>query len=135
MKNKLKKLVTLLCFYALSFIGTVTAYAEETEAEDNDSTRISVELNEPIGDTVIIEADTAMGFITNYIRLMYSYGAATVGIICVLVIAISGMQYAMDSNSAEEAKKRIINSLSGLGLLFVSALILWFINPNFFVAG
>ncbi len=124
-------------FFLLNSVNIIKAFAEgetlsETVAADD---KISVELNEPIGDIAFVESDTAIGFIVQYIRIIYTYGAATVGIICVLVITISGMQYAMDSNSAEEAKKRIVNSLSGLALLFMSAVFLYFINPNFFTAG
>jgi len=133
MTKILKKFALLTTFYALSAVHTLIAFAEGNEADGG--TNISVELNEPIGNVSVVESETAMGFIVQYIRIMYNFGAATVGIICVLVISISGMQYAMDANAAEDAKKRIINSLSGLALLFLSAVFLYFINPNFFTAG
>lgn len=134
MKKFLKKIGLLTLFYALSCVQVITAFAEGEEAA-GESTSIKVELNEPIGNTGVVESETAMGFIVQYIRIMYNYGAAVVGIICVLVIAVSGMQYAFNPESAEEAKKRIINSLSGLALLFLSAVLLYFLNPNFFRAG
>ena len=133
MKQFIKKFALLSLFYTLSCIQLIVAFAEG-EDEAGESTSIKVELNEPIGNTGLIESETAMGFIVQYIRVMYNYGAAMVGIICVLVIAVSGMQYAFNPESAEEAKKRIINSLSGLALLFLSAIFLYFINPNFFKA-
>lgn len=130
----LKKFGLLSLFYALNSVQIITAFAEGEEAA-GESTSIKVELNEPIGNTGVVESETAMGFIVQYIRIMYNYGAAVVGIVCVLVIAVSGMQYAFNPESAEEAKKRIINSLSGLALLFLSAVFLYFLNPNFFRAG
>lgn len=136
MKKLLKKFGLLTLFYALSMVQTIVTFAEETtEGAPGESTSIKVELNEPIGNVGVIESQTAMGFIVQYIRIMYNYGAAVVGIVCVLVIAVSGMQYAFNPESAEEAKKRIINSLSGLALLFSSAVLLYFLNPNFFRAG
>ncbi|MDP4007947.1 MAG: hypothetical protein Q8P68_02030 [Candidatus Peregrinibacteria bacterium] len=134
MKKTIKKIGLLGLFYTLSCIQIVTTFAAGTDAP-GESTKITVELNEPIGDVAIVQSETAMGFIVQYLRIMYNYGAAMVGIICVLVIAVSGMQYAFNSESAEEAKKRIINSLSGLAVLFLSAIFLYFINPNFFQAG
>lgn len=134
MKKTLKKIGLLGLFYTFSCIQTITTFAAETDTTGQ-STKITVELNEPIGDVAIVQSETAMGFIVQYLRIMYNYGAAMVGIICVLVIAVSGMQYAFNSESAEEAKKRIINSLSGLAVLFLSAIFLYFINPNFFKAG
>ena len=134
MKKLFKKFGLLTLFYTLTLVENLTTFAaEEGGSGAANETNISIELNEPIGDTHTIEGETAMEFISNYISLMYQYGATVVGIICVLVIAVSGMQYAMDSNSAEEAKKRIINSLSALALLFSSGILLWFLNPNFFV--
>ena len=127
MYKAFKKLALLGTFYACSSIQMIIAFAQSNP-------NISVELNEPIGNVSVIKSESAMGFIVQYMRIMYNYGAATVGIVCVLVISVSGMQYAMDSNSAEDAKKRIVNSLSGLALLFLSAVFLYFINPNFFTA-
>ncbi|MBT6068970.1 hypothetical protein HOG48_04405 [Candidatus Peregrinibacteria bacterium] len=136
MKKFIKKIGLLTVFFTLSGIQQLIVFAEDTaastEATETGTTKISVELNEPIGDIAIIEADTAMGFITQYMHIMYKYGVSILGIVAVLVIAISGMQYALDSGSAEEAKKRILNSIRGLVLLFLSAFLLWFINPNFF---
>lgn len=134
MKKFLKKIGLLSLFYALNSVQIITAFAEGEEAA-GESTSIKVELLEPIGNTGVVESETAMGFIVQYIKIMYNYGAAVVGIVCVLVIAVSGMQYAFNPESAEEAKKRIINSLSGLALLFLSAVFLYFLNPNFFKAG
>jgi hypothetical protein len=70
-----------------------------------------------------------------YIAVMYRWGASIVGIIAVLVMVISGIQISMDQGGGEQvgaAKTRIMQSLSGLVILFLSALILYTINPTFF---
>ena len=57
------------------------------------------------------------------------------GIIAVLVIVVSGIQISIDQGSGEgvtAAKNRITQSLAGLVILFLSALILYSINPTFF---
>lgn len=69
-----------------------------------------------------------------YIAALYRWAAGIVGIICVLVIVVSGAQISMsgDTGNIDEAKKRIMQSVLGLVLLFLSGLILYAINPGFF---
>jgi hypothetical protein len=72
-----------------------------------------------------------------YISVIYNWAAGIVGLIAVTVIIISGIQIATsggDSAALDAGKNRIIKSLSGLAVLFLSGLILYTINPNFFVA-
>ncbi len=86
--------------------------------------------------TVIISGGGTT-LISNYVGTIYRWAASLVGIICVLVIVASGIQLAAsggDSSATEGAKKRIVQSLSGLAVLFLSGLILYTVNPNFFTA-
>lgn len=74
--------------------------------------------------------------INHYISMIYRFGATTGGIVAVLVLVINAVIIAMaggDSGGIDEAKKRIIQSLAGLAVLFLSALILYTINPTFFI--
>lgn len=129
-KNTLKKIAVSL-ISALSYAQII--YADSNCGPNSDGD-IKVTLNEPLGNCSTISDPTAVGFLLRYAHIMYVYGASLVGIVCVLVIAISGMQYAMDSSSAEDAKNRITNALTGLAVLFLSAVFLNVINPNFFKA-
>jgi len=73
-----------------------------------------------------------------YISTIYKWAASVIGIVAVLVIVISGIQIsaaAGDQQGVTNAKNRIFQSLGGLALLFLSAIILYTINPNFFTAG
>jgi hypothetical protein len=73
--------------------------------------------------------------IEGYISIIYKWAAGLVGLIAVTVIIISGIQIAVsggDSAALDSGKNRIIKSLSGLAVLFLSGLILYTINPNFF---
>lgn len=84
--------------------------------------------------TVILSAGgTTM--ISGYIAMIYQWAAPIVGMICVLVIVISGLQLSFsggDSGAVDSARKRILQSLAGLAVLFLSAVILHTVNPNFF---
>ena len=58
--------------------------------------------------------------------------------IAVLIMVISGIQIsaaAGDQQAVTNAKNRIVQSLGGLALLFLSGIVLYTINPTFFTAG
>lgn len=70
-----------------------------------------------------------------YVGSVYRWAAGTIGIVCVLLLVFGGISVASaggDSGKIEKAKTRIMQSLAGLVLLFLSALILYTVNPNFF---
>jgi hypothetical protein len=70
-----------------------------------------------------------------YISLIYKWAAGTIGIVSVLFLVWGGISIASagdDTGKIDEAKKRIMQSITGLVLLFLSAVILYTINPNFF---
>lgn len=73
--------------------------------------------------------------LAGYVNVIYRWAASIVGIIAVTVIIISAIQISLaggESTGIDEAKKRIMQSLLGIAILFLSGLILNFINPNFF---
>lgn len=84
----------------------------------------------------VIISKTGPALLYTYIGMVYRWAAGIVGIVCVLVLIIGGIQVATagdDQGRIGEAKTRIFQSIAGLVLLFLSALILYTINPNFFV--
>lgn len=73
----------------------------------------------------------------SYIGLIYKWATRILGVVTVLIIIISGIQIsasAGNSDAISSAKTRIVQSISGLALLFLAGLLLNAINPNFFVA-
>jgi hypothetical protein len=101
------------------------------ESLGNNATKISVSCDE----VMVIYSKGGTTMIEGYISTIYNWAAGLVGLIAVLVIVLSGLQIAVgggDSQAMESAKNRIIKSLSGLAVLFLSALILYTINPTFF---
>jgi len=100
-----------------------------------DGDRYCIELQEPIAGVNKIEGNTGIELFSNYIKQIYIYGASIIGIICVLVIVVSGIQISMGGANSEfvnQGKERIMQALLSLILLFASALILRTINPGFF---
>lgn len=74
--------------------------------------------------------------IYGYIGMIYRWAASLVGIIAVTVIIFSGIQISASGGDTEAigaGKKRILQSLLGIIVLFLSGLILYTVNPNFFV--
>ncbi len=73
--------------------------------------------------------------IYGYIGMIYKWGASIIGIIAVAVIILSGIQISAsggDPEAISKSKARIIQSIAGIAVLFLSGLILNTINPNFF---
>ncbi len=69
----------------------------------------------------------------SFITQMYRYAIGVAGIIAVIVVTISGIQWAASGGSADvisSAKTRIGGALIGLALVYLSYTILNTINPN-----
>jgi len=83
----------------------------------------------------ILKGTSGSGLIKTYIAIIYRWAAGVVGIVAVLVIVLSGIQISLDQGGGESvsaSKTRIMQSLAALAVLFLSALILYTINPTFF---
>src|SRR3989339_749977 len=82
----------------------------------------------------ILVSTSGVNLLKFYVLQLYIWAASIVGIIAVLIIVISGIQIAASGGSDQisSAKTRITQSLAGLAILFLSALILYTINPTFF---
>ncbi|MFA6528985.1 MAG: hypothetical protein WCT46_05615 [Candidatus Gracilibacteria bacterium] len=83
----------------------------------------------------ILVSTSGTGLLKFYVLQIYIWAASVVGIIAVLIIVISGIQISASGGTDQisSAKTRITQSLAGLAILFLSALILYTINPTFFV--
>ncbi|GEM_PF-2512545 len=85
-----------------------------------------------------IEGTSGSGLLANYIGAIYKWAAGIVGIVAVLIMVASGIQISAaggDSAKLDSAKNRILQSIIGLAILFLSGLILYTINPTFFTGG
>lgn len=71
-----------------------------------------------------------------YVGKIYTYMASIGGVIAVLIMIVAGILRATAGDRTEQvtqANKLMTKCISGLVLLFLSAIILYTINPNFFV--
>jgi hypothetical protein len=83
----------------------------------------------------LIEGKDGLDLLKNYATMVYKWIAGLVGAVCILTIVLSGIQISIGGLSQEEvsgAKDRIGRSLIGMVVLFLSAFILYTINPIFF---
>jgi hypothetical protein len=84
----------------------------------------------------LITGKSGSDVLATYIGALYKWAAGLVGIISVLIIVFSGIQISAaggDSAKLDTAKNRIAQSIIGLVILFLAGLILYTINPTFFV--
>lgn len=81
-----------------------------------------------------IISTSGTGIIKVYVKQLYRWAAATVGFIAVVTIVVSGIQISISGVSGDitSAKNRILQSIAGIVLLFLSGIILYTINPDFF---
>lgn len=81
-----------------------------------------------------IIGESGASIIKVYIKQIYLWAAGTIGFISVVIIVLNGIRISVSGVSGDitQAKERIIQSISGLVLLFLSGLILYTINPTFF---
>ena len=118
--------------------GTIQKYGETTDQTDackdliNENTK---EIDVSCRKVQIVSGGSGIELLSNYVGLVYRWAATIVGMIAVVIIIVSGVQISMaggETTGIEEAKKRIFQSIIGLIVLFLSALILYTINPDFF---
>ncbi len=85
--------------------------------------------------TIDIKGMNSVQILGLYISHVFKFGLALVSIFSVIMVMIGGYEYMTaggESSKADNAKTRIEQALFGLILVFLSALLLNFINPNFF---
>lgn len=83
-------------------------------------------------------SQSGLGLLFSYIGTIYRWSAGVIGIVSVFYLVYGGIKIATagDNTAAiDDAKAKIIQSLAGLILLFISAVVLYTINPNFFTLG
>lgn len=127
-----------LIFIGLIFILITTfLFTSVSLAEEGEST---IHLREafPGQSSSIDGGQGSLSLLGEYVSMIFRYVAALGGIIAVLVIMFAGFQLMTSGGSTEArgaAKELIQKTLVGVAMLFLSGLILYAINPNFYVFG
>jgi len=100
-----------------------------------DAKRLEIAILKERFPACIVSGKDGLDLLNNYAKLVYQWIAGIVGSLCILIIIVSGIQISIGGLSQEEvssAKDRIGRSLMGMVVLFLSAFILYSINPIFF---
>lgn len=95
----------------------------------------SIDANTKCQRVQIFLAESGTSLLYGYISRIYRWAASVVGVMAVLYLIWGGIQIATagdNSGKIDEAKQKIFQSIAGLILLFLSGVILYTINPNFF---
>ena len=85
--------------------------------------------------TQVITGNSGDEILTNFASMLYRWLAGFIGVVAVLMLVVGGIQISTagaDQEGLQGGKDRIIAALVGLAILFLSSLILYTINPNFF---
>lgn len=85
---------------------------------------------------MVYVTDAGTNLLYFYIGQIYSYVAFLGSLLAVLTLIIAGLlrtTAGSNTNQIGTANKLIEKCLTGLALLFLSSIILYVINPNFFV--
>lgn len=76
-----------------------------------------------------------IGVLNVYVSLLYRWVAGIVGVVAVLIMIVSGLQIITaqgESEAITAGKKRIMQAIGGIVLLFFASGLLYMINPTFF---
>jgi len=108
--------------YAYVYTDDLSTCAKNSEEDDCRPIQLLVSTN-------------GINLLKFYVLQVYVWAAGIIGIIAVLVIVVSGIQIAASGGEEQltSARTRIMQSLAGLAILFLSGLILYTINPTFFI--
>lgn len=79
-------------------------------------------------------ASSGIGLLKLFVKQVYTWGAFAVGFIALGTIIFNGFKISMSgvSGDVSDSKNKILQAISGIVLLFLSSLILYTINPDFF---
>lgn len=134
-----KKAVYIKFFLTLSFVF-FWFFALNQSIPTTCMANSDIKLNMPFQeweDTISIwEEPNSFNIVQQYVWKVYSWWASVTGLLAVLMVVVWGVQYIIsgaDPGQKDDAKERIKQALIALTLLMLSALILYTINPNFFV--
>lgn len=104
--------------------------AQISEAQKN---RAGYTICEPV---MVYLSDPGTDLLYFYMGQVYRYAAGIGGLLAVLILIIAGIMWTTagdNTNQITMARNMITKSITGLILLFLTAIILYTINPNFFV--
>lgn len=122
-------------YLMIGILGFLFGVCDITFATSTTFTAIELQAPLPGQDSTIGDKGKgAVGILEEYVSQIYIFGSGLVSLVAVLWIVVGGYEIMFSSGSGDmsSGKEKIIQSLLGLALVFLSGLILYTINPNFF---
>lgn len=86
----------------------------------------------------VLVSQSGIDLLMSYLGIVYRWAASVIGVVSVAYLIYGGFLIGTaqdDAGKIDKAKEKIFQSIAGLVLLFLSAIILYTINPNFFTLG
>lgn len=83
----------------------------------------------------VLMSQSGIDLLMSYLGIIYQWAASVIGMVSVAYLIYGGFLIGTaqdDTGKIDKAKEKIFQSIAGLVLLFLSAVILYTINPNFF---
>jgi hypothetical protein len=79
-------------------------------------------------------ASSGVGLLKLYVKQIFTFGSTAVGFIAMAMLIYYGVRISASGVSGDisEYKQKILQAISGIVLLFLSGLILYTVNPDFF---
>lgn len=126
----------LLFFQTMGGLSPFSHSHEEIAFAQNKADTINLRAPFPgQSSSISIKGKGAIDIMAIYVSQVYKFLLAVVSLFAVIMIMIGGYEYMFagaDTSGTENAKTRISGALLSLALVIMSALLLNFINPNFF---
>lgn len=125
-----------LAFTSFAENGNESSTPDNTEAEKEVDSTIYLREAFPGQESTIDGGQGSLSLLAEYVSMIFKYTAALGAIIAVLVIMFAGFQLMVSGDGNEalgNAKTMIQKTLTGVALLFLAGLILYTVNPNFYI--
>jgi hypothetical protein len=142
----MKKIISFCIIGIIALLSASTLALADTEADaakrraENSEIKLLAPIGEkdavPIPDYDPEQGGYSIRIIETYLQFWYPYAAMLLVSITVLMTVVGSIEIitaAGDSAKVTSGKERIMYAILGLLLFLFSSVILWTINPNFFV--
>lgn len=137
----MKKFLILFIVTFVSFMQVAPVFAQDVdEKAKNNEIKLLAPIGEkdavPIPEYTEAQGGYSIAIVETYLQFLYPYAAMLLVSITVLMTVVGSIEMITaggDSAKVTSGKDRIMYAILGLLLFLFSSVILWSINPNFFV--
>ncbi len=127
---------SMICFRETKCDTTGSGDKQKTTCVSSYADKCSPQPNKVFCQRVqVLISQSGIDLLMSYLGIIYQWAASVIGIVSVAYLIYGGFLIGTaqdDTSKIDKAKEKIFQSIAGLVLLFLSAIILYTINPNFF---